>query len=117
MTQPCTFFMLLAATRRWRELDAAARREVFDETLGLVFNGYPDLSMSHYETGAHNGRCSDVIVWEARDPAQYHAAIEALRELPFFGAPLFEIVEVIAGVADDTSDSTSAQLPYAALML
>lgn len=117
MTQPCTFFMLLAATRRWRELDAAARREVFDEVLSMIFNGYPDLRMSHYETGAADGRCSDVVVWEARDPEQYRAAIEALHGLPFFSAPLFEIVEVITGVADDAIDSAAEQLPYAALML
>lgn len=117
MTQPCTFFMLLAATRRWHELDDIARREVFDETLDMIFNGYPELRMSHYEIGVPGARCSDVIVWEAREPAQYHAAIEALRELPFFGAPLFEVVEVIAGVADDALDAESTQLPYAALML
>jgi hypothetical protein len=46
MTQPRTFFMLLTATRHWRELGPAARREVFDETLVLVFNGFPALRMS-----------------------------------------------------------------------
>ena len=117
MTSPCTFFMLLSATRHWHELDEATQREAFDDALAMVFNGYPELRMSHYAAGAFAGRCSDVIVWEARDIAQYHAAIDELRTLPFFGAPLFEIVEVIAGVADDELDNAAVLAPFAALML
>jgi hypothetical protein len=106
--QPRTFFMLLAATRHWRELDPAARREAFDEALTIVFNGFPDLRMSHYAAGAFDARCSDVIVWETGDAAQYHAAIALLRQRAFFGAPLFEIVEVIAGMEDDEFEDDAA---------
>ena len=105
---PRTFFMLLAATRHWRELDPAGRREVFDQTLAIVFNGFPDLRMSHYAAGAFDARCSDVIVWEAGEVAQYQAAIALLRRHAFFGAPLFEIVDVIAGVADDEFEDEAA---------
>jgi hypothetical protein len=117
MSSPCTFFMLLSATRHWHELDEIAQRDVFDDALAMVFNGYPELRMSHYAAGAFAGRCSDVIVWEARDGTQYHAAVDELRSRPFFGAPLFEIVEVIAGVADDELDNAATQAPFAALML
>ena len=108
MTPSRTFVMLLAATRHWRELDPAARREVFDDTLALVFNGFPDLRMSRYAAGAFDSRCSDVIVWEAGDVAQYHAAIALLQRQAFFGAPLFEIVDVIAGVEDDEFEDDAA---------
>ena len=108
MTQPRTFFMLLAATRHWRELGPAERRAVFDETLAIVFNGFPDLRMSHYAAGAFDTRCSDVIVWETSDVAQYHAAIALLRREALFGAPLFEVVEVIAGVEDDEFEDEAA---------
>ena len=114
MTPPFTIFMLLAATARWRALGADAQRTVFDDTLATIFNGYPELRMSHFATGAPAGRCSDVIVWQAHDVAQYHDAIALLHERPFFGAPLFEIVDVIAGIEDDGAD---APLPFAALAL
>lgn len=104
MNRPLTFFMLLASTARWRALDAAARREVFDEALALVFNGYPDLRMTHYATNASRSCCSDMIVWETTDAAQYDEAVKALAATPLFGAPLFEIVDVIAGLADDDLD-------------
>lgn len=117
MNQPHThFFMLLAATHRWRELDAAARHAVFDDLLVQVFNGYPDLRIDRY-AAIDGARCSHLIVWKAGDPAQYHDAVAALQCEPFFGAPLFEVVEVIAGVADDASEAEAARSPYAALML
>ena len=114
MTQR-TFFMLLKATHHWRALDDDARREVFDAALMTVFNGYPELRMSRYNAGAFHGRCSHVIVWELCDGAdvwQYEAAIEALQAQPFFAAPLFEIVDVIAGVSDDADEPLP--LAYAA---
>jgi Darcynin, domain of unknown function len=64
--------------------------------------------MSHYAAGAFDARCSDVIVWEAGDVAQYHEAIALLRREALFGAPLFEIVEVIAGVEDDEFEDEPA---------
>ena len=103
MTQR-TFFMLLKATHHWRTLDDDARRDVFDAALMTVFNGYPELRMSRYNAGAFHGRCTHVIVWELDDSAdvwQYEVAVEALHAQPFFAAPLFEIVDVIAGVADE----------------
>lgn len=99
-----SFFMLLKATPRWRALDHDAQRAVFDDALMTVFNGYPELRMSRYSTGAFHGRCTHVIVWELADGAdvwQYEAAVEALHDQPFFAAPLFEIMDVIPGVEDD----------------
>jgi len=110
MNRPCTFFMLLQSTSRWRVLDAAERREVFDAALALVFNGYPELRMTHYVTGASRAGCSDMIVWETTDIAQYEEAIEALASTALFGARLFEIVDVIAGIDDD--DSEEAENPF-----
>jgi hypothetical protein len=72
-----------------------------------VFNCYPELRMSRFNAGAFHGRCSHVIVWEASTDAdvwQYVAAVEALHSRPFFATPLFEIVDVIAGVEDDEDE-------------
>ena len=105
--QPRSFFMLLKATARWHALDADAQRAAFDLALATVFNGYPGLRMSRFKAGAFHGRCSDLIVWALDDGAdlwQYEAAVEALHAQPFLGAPLFEVVDVIAGVEDDGAD-------------
>jgi Darcynin, domain of unknown function len=93
--------MLLNATSRWRALDDADRREVFDAALVLVFNGYPALRMTHYATGASRSGCTHMIVWETTEVAQYEEALDALASTPLFGNRLFEIVDVIAGVDGD----------------
>jgi hypothetical protein len=104
MNRSCTLFMLLNSTSRWRALDEGERREVFDAALSLVFNGYPDLRMTHYATDASRTCCSDMIVWETTDISQYEEAVEALGSTPLFGGRLFEIVDVIAGVDDDDAE-------------
>ena len=116
-----TFFMLLKATSHWRVLEHDAQRAVFDNTLMTVFNGFPDLRMRWFEASAFHGRCTQVIVWELAHGAdlwQYEAAIETLHAQPFFGAPLFDIVDVIPGVEDDdTSIDTTDLLPLEAFVL
>lgn len=114
MTRPSTHFMLLKATEHWRALDREAQRDGLDQVLMLVFNGYPALRMSHYESDASSGRCTDVIVWETRDGAQYRAAIDKLYTEPFFGAPWFEIVDVVSAVEDDVDEvEADARTQYA----
>jgi hypothetical protein len=89
---------------------------VFDQALVTVFNGYPELRMSRFNAGAFHGRCTHVIVWELladADVWQYEAAVDALHMQPFFATPLFEIVDVIPGVADD-ADELPPVLAFAA---
>jgi hypothetical protein len=108
-----TFFMLLKATAHWRVLDTDAQRAVFDGALMTVFNGFPELRMTRFSVGPFHGRCSHLIVWTLSGDAdawQFDAAIEALHQQPFFAKPLFEIVEVIAGIEDDDDEL----LPYQA---
>ncbi len=106
--QQRTFFMLLKATAHWRALDADAQRCAFDDALMTVFNGFPDLRMRRFNAEAFHGRCSHVLVWELgvdADVSHYTAAVEALHARRFFALPLFEIVEVIAGVEDDEEEA------------
>jgi hypothetical protein len=114
MNQPfSTFFMLLQATRHWRELSPDDQRAAFDDALDHVFNRYPGLRMSHFAVSAGT-RCSHLVVWEADDPAQFQEAIASLGDQPFFGAPLFETVEVIAASA---GEMTQDDPPAAALAM
>ncbi len=106
-----TFFMLLRATAHWRALDADAQRGVFDDALMTVFNGYPDLRMSRFSVGAFEDRCSHLIVWTLAgdaDVRQYVEAVEALHAQAFFATPLFEVVDVIAGIEDDEDEALTS---------
>ncbi len=115
-----TFFMLLKATTNWRVLDHDAQRGVFDAALMTVFNGFPDLRMRWFDAGAFHGRCTQVAVWElahGADEWQYEAAVEALYAQPFFGAPLFEVVDVIAGTEDGLAVDLPDPLPLEAFVV
>lgn len=115
-----TIFMLLKATTHWRTLDHDAQRAVFDDALVTVFNGFPDLRMRRFDAGAFHGRCTQVIVWElarGADVWQYEAAVDALHDRPFFGAPLFEIVDVIPGIEDESLLDVADPLPLEAFVL
>lgn len=115
-----TFFMLLKATHRWRGLEHDGQRAVFDAALQAVFNGFPDLRMRRFDASAFHARCTHVIVWELAHGAdlwQYEAAIEALHGQPFFGAPLFEIVDVIPGTEDDEQFDVTDPVPLEAFSL
>ena len=66
------------------------------------------------------------IVWPPRpwpssthgvDEWQYEAAVEALYAQPFFGAPLFEVVDVIAGTEDDLAVDLPDPLPLEAFVV
>ena len=95
-----TFFMLLQSTPRWRALGLDEQHAHHDALLTHVFEAYPELSLRRFDSAAFAGRCSDVLVWETSDVAQYYEAVEALREAGLLTRPWFEIVDVIPAIED-----------------
>ena len=57
-----TVFMLLRATPAWLALGRGERLAFHDETLQLVFEGFPAVTLRYYDTEAFHGRCSGVAV-------------------------------------------------------
>jgi len=100
MTRRYTFFMLLQSTSPWRALELDEQHAHHDALLERVFEAYPDLSLRRFDSAAFGGRCSDVLVWETSDVAQYYEAIAALREAELLTRPWFEIVDVIPAIED-----------------
>jgi len=100
MPRRYAFFMLLQSTPRWRALELDEQHAHHDALLVRVFENYPDLSLRRFDSTAFAGRCSDVLVWETNDVAQYHDAVEALSDAGMLTRPWFEIVDVIPAVED-----------------
>jgi hypothetical protein len=100
MPRRYAFFMLLQSTPRWRALDASEQHAHYDSVLMRVFEGYPDLRLRRFDSAAFAGRCSDVLLWETSDVAQYHDAIASLREAGLLSPPWFEAIDVIPAVED-----------------
>jgi hypothetical protein len=104
MPRRYTFFMLLQSTPRWRALALDEQQAHHDALLVHVFEAYPELSLRRFDSTAFAGRCSDVLVWETSDVAQYHEAARALRDGGPLGAVWFEVLDVIPAVEDDGHD-------------
>ena len=100
MPRRYSFFMLLLGTPRWRALDADEQYAHHDAMLMRVFEGYPDLQLRRFDSTAFGARCSDVLLWETSEVAQYHEAIESLRECGLLDAGWFDVVDVIPAVED-----------------
>lgn len=95
-----TFFMLLKTRPAWLALSRPERRAFRDRHLVPVFQRYPEVKTRYYDAEAFSARCSDVMVFEARDPRQYQFLVDALRDTPLFGAPYFEVIDIVPAVED-----------------
>lgn len=98
--RPYTVFMLLKATPHWLALDADARDALHDSALELIFNRFPAVRMRRFDASGLHGRCSEVLVWETTDVAEYRAAVDSLQRHPLLGEPCFEVMDVIPSVPD-----------------
>jgi len=117
MPRRYAFFMLLQSTPRWRALDASQQHAHYDSVLLRVFEDYPDLRLRRFDSAAFAGRCSDVLLWETSDVAQYHDAVESLREAGLLNPPWFDVIDVIPAVEDTWSGYDDLRLPMASDVL
>lgn len=95
-----TYFMLVRTTPQWLCLSRDARMRFADEVFKPVVSKFPAVSLRYFDAEAFHARCSDVLMWETRDPAQYNFMVDALRDTPMFGVPYFEVVDIIGAVED-----------------
>ena len=102
--RPYTVFMLLKATAAWLALSRDEPDAHYDSALMQVFNRFPAVRLRCFDASAFHGRCSDVLVWDTTDMAEYHEAVETLRAHPLLGQRYFEIVEVIPSIPDGWRD-------------
>jgi hypothetical protein len=91
MTTTYSVFMLLKATPYWHSLAREERIAIRDAAVTLRF----------FDASGLHADCSEVLIWETTDMAEYRAAVEALQAHAFFGAPCFEVVDVIPTLAEE----------------
>lgn len=109
-TRTYTYFMLLKTRPAWLAMTRPERRAFRDQYLTPVFERYPSVKTRFFDAEAFTGRCSDLMMFETRDPREYHFLIDALRDTPVFGVPYFDIVDVIPGVEDGYLEYDRAQV-------
>jgi hypothetical protein len=95
-----TYFMLVRTTPQWLSLSREARMTFADQVFKPVVGKFPAVSLRYFDAEAFNARCTDVLMWETADPAQYNFMVDALRDTPMYSVPYFEIVDIIGAVED-----------------
>jgi hypothetical protein len=116
MPRRYTFFMLLQSTPHWRALSVDEQHAHHDALLTQVFDGYPELQLRHFDSTAFAGRCSDVLLWETADVAQYYHAVERLRDRGPLGSQWFNVVDVIPAVEDAWREHDACPLLEAGML-
>ena len=99
-----TFFLMLRSTPAWLALSRAERAAYVDEAVKPIFAAHPPRSSRFYDAEALSGRCSDIMVIEADDLLSYGFLIDALRDIAFFGAPYFQVLDIIPALEDSYRD-------------
>jgi hypothetical protein len=99
-----TVFMLLNALPAWLRLDRTQRRAFHAEVVAPILAAYPAVRMRYFDAEAFSGRCSDIAAFETEDLQAYADLIEALRDTAFFGAPYYEVVEIIPAIENGYLD-------------
>lgn len=100
MNRPFTLFMLLKAHPAWNALGRPAQDALRDETLSQVYDRFPSTRLRCYDAASFHSRCTEVVVWETTDMAEYHFAVDSLRETAFFRPAYFDIVDLVPSVPD-----------------
>jgi hypothetical protein len=95
-----TYFMLVRTTPQWLSLSREARMTFADKVFKPVVGKFPAVSLRYFDAEAFNARCTDVLMWETTDPAQYNFMVDALRDTPMYSVPYFEIVDIVGAVED-----------------
>jgi len=93
-----TIFMLLNALPAWLSLERTARRAFHAEVLAPILAAHPKTALRYYDAEAFTGRCSDIAAFETEDLEDYSDLIEDLRDTAFFGAPYYQVVDIIPSV-------------------
>ncbi len=99
-----SYFMLLNALPAWLSLERNARRAFHAEVLAPILAAHPRTRLRYYDAEAFSGRCSDIAVFETEDPQDYSDLIEDLRDTAFFGAPYYQVVDIIPAIENGYLD-------------
>jgi len=99
-----TYFMLLNALPTWLSMDRTARRAFHADVLAPILAAHPATRLRYYDAEAFTGRCSDIAVFETEDSQDYSDLVEDLRDTPFFGAPYYQVIDIIPAIENGYLD-------------
>jgi hypothetical protein len=101
-TKPMTIFWLVKATPAWLALPpkgAGGRFAFVESTLKPIVGKHPGAQLRFFDAEAYTSVCSDVMMWQVTQRADYEALVEDLRETPFWDH-YFQVQHIVPAVED-----------------
>jgi Darcynin, domain of unknown function len=104
--KPIFFFWLVKTSPAWLALSplgAGGRFDFVEKTIKPILKQFPQVALRFFDAEAHTTVCSDVMLWTVKDPAQYSAMVEKLRETLFWDH-YFQVLHIIPALEDSYAD-------------
>lgn len=102
MSASYTVLVLVTLRPAWLQMGRSEREAFNAQHLAPVLARYAGrVAMRHVDVEAFTGRCSDVLIFRIREPADFHAFWDDLRDTPLFAQPLLDVQDVLFGIDAD----------------
>jgi len=96
--KPYTILVLMNATTQWLALTRESRADFFEKSVVPVFQSVSKtVTVRLFDSEYFHANVSDFMVITADNMNDYQELIERLRDTKIYGAPYFEIKDIIVG--------------------
>lgn len=96
--KPYTVLLLMNATPQWLSLSRDQRSRFFEkEVMPALLQAAKTTTFRLFDSEYFHAGVSDFMVIETRSLSDYQEVIERLRDSKIYGAPYFEIRDIIVG--------------------
>ncbi|MFD0695556.1 darcynin family protein [Paenibacillus sp. GCM10027628] len=92
------FVVLLEVDPTWLALSREMRREYASELYEIIGRHAAEVRVRYFDADAFSGKCSDFVICETQNTAQYHYMWEALKDSQGFSGGYYRIKDVIYGI-------------------
>lgn len=97
-TKPYTILVLMNASEKWLSLSRKGRAAFFEKEVMPIFQEVSKtVTVRLYDSEYFHAIVSDFMIIETTDLGDYQQLIERLRDTKIYGAPYFEIRDMIVG--------------------
>nr|WP_295924461.1 darcynin family protein [uncultured Dyadobacter sp.] len=95
---PFTILVLMNAHAKWLALSREKRSDFFEKEIVPLFQRVSQTVVVRlYDSEYFHASVSDFMIIEAKNLSDYQDLIERLRDTKIYGAPYFEIRDIIVG--------------------
>ncbi len=101
-----TIFWMVKTTPSWLALPPggeSGRFSFVEKILKPILASHPGAALRFFDAEAYSSYCSDVMMWQVSNQADYNAMVEKLRETLFWDH-YFQVLHILPSIEDGYAD-------------